>query len=1184
MAPGSAYLKHLFSNPENKKQKALANAFILVLLLGAFALVFVVPNLRQNLSTTRAAGTIIYRSVTPGAAGALLVGVASPQLTVQGSAVTFASAVSDSIGLGDAIEYDDDSDGDIDAQDSIIFITGRTNSTTFTAATASGGTPVSTVTSIQTYNMFRAYTSLANAETGTENTGIDADLRNFDTWSGGKDLVTADQEWNIVLYGAVGSLGTNSDAGGVTIDGWTTDSTHTLKIYTPTSTSQVGTTQRHAGTFTTEKYYINNSNNTALTISDDYVRVYGLQIQHAAGGATNHGVLISNISTGANVEVTHNIIKGTDGLGTGIIQNDDNTGAFIINNIVYGTSTGVHIIANSTVNSYVYNNTVYATASTAYNLNNGVSVKNNLCYVSAGSCFSGSGTYTTASNNIASDSSAQGTGSLNGQTSGQIAFTSTSIGSEDLHITSASVANGAGTNLSADGNYPFTNDIDTVARGTVWDVGADEVLDTTNPTASITAPTNGATVTGASVAITATASDNVSVAGVQFKRDGTNIGSEDTSSPYSITWDTTALADGDYDLTAVARDSSDNTGTSATVTVTVDNSPPEALENSAVQITVLGQNSARVQWTTTEASTSVVDYGLTNSYGSNVTDASAVTNHIVTLSSLTAATTYFVRVRSLDTAGNTFTDDNSGNGHSFTTVSAGISSVPTITDTSAPLVSNVSAAPSDTSAVITWITNEEASSLVGYGLDATYPSLAGNPSTFVAVHSVTLIKLKPETTYHYLVISLDSSGNQGTSADLTFTTTALGEGAGEGAGEGEGEGEEEEPAEEPTEQREITLEDVYSEADRLGVGEVIRNASLSFVTKFIQALPQSPFISEIDEQAFIDAINELAPKIVASPIITGAEPQLEIGATFVRVRWVTDKKSNSIVGLAHSDEYRPGLTNPYALELGNINEQVLVHEVYIPNLEPDTLYHYEVKSKSQLGNWTTSGDRIFKTLAISGDISSFRFTRITEKEASIFWSTNVPPASSIQVTDVQTGQSTSQSRASFLRDHEFNIINLRPGATYNLRITSRDESNRTTVSPVFPFTTVLSNLPPQISNVRVITALIPGKVEKVQTIVSWSTDKPATSRIYFEEGVSLAEELEFSTEQDVALVLNHVIVTTQFQPGKVYRFKVESIDSLENVTFSESFTMLTPRPTQTVFDMIVENFEQIFGFLRNVRN
>src|SRR4029077_17876598 len=51
--------------------------------------------------------------------------------------------------------------------------------------------------------------------------------------------------------------------------------------------------------------------------------------------------------------------------------------------------------------------------------------------------------------------------------------------------------------------------------------------DTTPPTASISSPANGATVSG-TVTVTANATDNVGVAGVQFLRDGVAFGAEDT--------------------------------------------------------------------------------------------------------------------------------------------------------------------------------------------------------------------------------------------------------------------------------------------------------------------------------------------------------------------------------------------------------------------------------------------------------------------------------------------------------------------------------------------------------------------------------------------------------------------------------------------------------------------------------
>ena len=95
--------------------------------------------------------------------------------------------------------------------------------------------------------------------------------------------------------------------------------------------------------------------------------------------------------------------------------------------------------------------------------------------------------------------------------------------------------------------------------------------DTTPPTVSITAPASGATVSGTAVTVSATASDNVGVAGVQFKLDGANLGAEDTTAPYSVTWNSTTATNGAHTLTALARDAANNMTTSAGVSVTVNN-------------------------------------------------------------------------------------------------------------------------------------------------------------------------------------------------------------------------------------------------------------------------------------------------------------------------------------------------------------------------------------------------------------------------------------------------------------------------------------------------------------------------------------------------------------------------------------------------------------------------------------
>ncbi len=94
--------------------------------------------------------------------------------------------------------------------------------------------------------------------------------------------------------------------------------------------------------------------------------------------------------------------------------------------------------------------------------------------------------------------------------------------------------------------------------------------DTTPPTVSLTAPADGATLSGTTT-LTSTATDASGIAGVQFLLDGSPLGAEDTSAPYSLAWDSTTVANGSHMLAARARDGAGNTATSTAATVTVAN-------------------------------------------------------------------------------------------------------------------------------------------------------------------------------------------------------------------------------------------------------------------------------------------------------------------------------------------------------------------------------------------------------------------------------------------------------------------------------------------------------------------------------------------------------------------------------------------------------------------------------------
>ena len=60
--------------------------------------------------------------------------------------------------------------------------------------------------------------------------------------------------------------------------------------------------------------------------------------------------------------------------------------------------------------------------------------------------------------------------------------------------------------------------------------------------------------------------------GVQFLLGGAPLGAEDTTAPYSITWNSTSVANGGpYQLSARARDAATNQTTATAVSVTVNN-------------------------------------------------------------------------------------------------------------------------------------------------------------------------------------------------------------------------------------------------------------------------------------------------------------------------------------------------------------------------------------------------------------------------------------------------------------------------------------------------------------------------------------------------------------------------------------------------------------------------------------
>ncbi len=211
-----------------------------------------------------------------------------------------------------------------------------------------------------------------------------------------------------------------------------------------------------------------------------------------------------------------------------------------------------------------------------------------------------------------------------------------------------------------------------------------------------------------------------------------------------------------YRITAVDNSSSYNTsylpGTFITTNVVVVDAPPQIL----VVSSTIGYTTTSLSWTVTDdygvSAVSFV-FGTSLSYGSVGT---IIGSYGVNLSSLSMSTLYYYKISATDNGSQTVSSTGS-----FTTLGQ---------DLIPPIISNVSSTPGVTTAVITFNTNELATSQVSYGPTNAYGSNAPEGLPVNTTHSVILPGLLPNRTYHFKVIATDTNNNESATGDFSFTT------------------------------------------------------------------------------------------------------------------------------------------------------------------------------------------------------------------------------------------------------------------------------------------------------------------------------------------------------------------------------------------------------------------------------
>lgn len=597
---------------------------------------------------------------------------------------------------------------------------------------------------------------------------------------------------------------------------------------------------------------------------------------------------------------------------------------------------------------------------------------------------------------------------------------------------------------------------------------------------------------------------------------------------------------------------------------------------------------ATITWTTNIEADSFVVYDTDASVpdASSKEQGSALktsTSHSVTLTGLSANTTYYYRVKS--------TRVNGGTSISATINTFSIGADPTAealaeavaannsggggviiidkTDKNAPIITNVEAVAIDSKSIkVSWNTDEEATSFVEYGETLSFGSVYGEWSSSTE-HEIILVDLTPDTTYYYRALSSDSWGNLGKSDTFTFKLSP-------------GEAKEEKIAEGVKE--DVVKKPEGNTEKPAGILNKVTDTALGLLKKLFPEVA----LNELSEEQ-LNSVGSLAElsDFVAAPIISG-RPSIDVGATEAKISWTTDVESNSQIAFAPDDSYNSNADEPYYQIVGNADEMTTEHEVTVHSLLPNTTYHFQLRSKPSIGPTALSHDYTFATGIESLSIVSF-FTQIISNEKVVFkWITNKESDSAIKFSPYHNN-TVAIDEQKIVKDnsevviHEITISEFEAGIYYDIELQSTDEKGNTATKILSHFSTSEDDLPPVISQVKADSTVFLDKSNKTQTIIEWITNEPSTSQVFYQEGVHGSQgDLSESAELDSDYTKEHVMVITKFKPGVVYSFRVASIDSGGNTSLSKTHTFMTAKQRQSIIQIIIGIFEDTFGWTKKL--
>lgn len=592
-----------------------------------------------------------------------------------------------------------------------------------------------------------------------------------------------------------------------------------------------------------------------------------------------------------------------------------------------------------------------------------------------------------------------------------------------------------------------------------------------------------------------------------------------------------------------------------------------------------GFDTAVVSWQTSELADSYVIFSTDPALADGTEHGSALKSsmsHSVSLAGLQPSTLYYFKVRSTGLYGSA-----SYSGISSFTTTARTGAGSTVIsgngilylerrDTFMPAFTKPAMVEVNSdSAIVYWQSDEPTNSFVEY-TSGSKQSQANGDWEFVSDHYLKLNNLEPETSYTYRVLGADPGGNLASSSFATFVTLKGGE---RGT-----------PANLPQKPADSEIRPGGGQGTVINDLPTSMGRTLAALTNYNIGRRAAEFEQTVND--FLQALKNLSSNVPRASLI-GA-PKVTIDGGQAVITWQTDRPVGTQVAFVSEGQYKPQAAEPYYSFQGDNDTLVTKHAITVYGLEADTIYHYQIRSRSGLGITTKSEDYVFRTPPAAPTILSYNFEIVGPDRVIFRWVTSQETDTAVRTTPVN-GLVPVYTKAVSYYDkkstiiHQVEIGKLDSSTVYEIELSGKTRNNEVVSRKISNFLTTKDSTAPKVSQIKSEVTLIEGKQVAAQAIISWQTDEPASSKVYYILGAKNFTVEEAQLIEDSGYNVRHVAVINKLQPGQVYSYRVASADSFGNAVLSDAHTVYIPRKLESLFDLIAKYFKQIFGWIGNIR-